>query len=98
MSFEVKQNAVKELADVLKKYYPHIEDIEVREYTKDGVHSEEFVLLTWSNGGYSTANNNCNSLSATIRNIARMIDGGVYENWELYTEMMEEKNGWERIG
>lgn len=96
MSFEVKQNAVKDLADVLKKYYPEIKDIEVRKYTKDGVHSAEFVVLTWSNGGYSTANNNCNSLSATIRNVARMIDGGVYENIHWYTEMMEEKE-WTRI-
>lgn len=93
---EKKKRFVLGLADVYCNWSCFdIKSIELKVYKKkeansDGrYHIEEFVMLTWDNGAISTANNNANSLSATARNIARMLDGGVYENLEYYEEIME---------
>ena len=84
-----KKEMVKDLAEVYKNMaWSDISDIELKKYAK-GNYEEEFIVLTWSNGAISTANNNMNSLSATARNVARMLDGGVYENLEFYEEVME---------
>lgn len=99
-----KKALVKELAEVYNqsRWGFDIADIELKVYKKkednsdSRYHIEEFVMLTWDNGAISTANNNANSLSATARNIARMLDGGVYENLEYYTEIME-SDEWESI-
>ena len=83
-----KKAMVKDLAEVYKRMkWSDIADIELKKYRK-GKYEEEFIVLTWKNGGISTANNNMNSLSATARNVAGMIDGGVYENMDLYKEIM----------
>lgn len=87
--FKGKKEMVKALAEVYKRIaWSDIADIELKKYTHANGHTHEFVLLTWTNGAISTANNNMNSISATARNIARMLDGGVYENLELYEEIM----------
>lgn len=77
--------------------YSDIDYIELRKYRhKVNNAEEEFIVLHWGNGGISTANNNMNSLSATARNVARMLDGGVYENYDYYTEIMD-SNEWDEI-
>lgn len=92
--FKGKKQMVKDLAEVYKRIaYSDIHDIELKKYYKDGK-SVEFVLLTWDNGAISTANNAINSLSATARNIANMLDGGVYQNLDFYKEVME-SDEWE---
>lgn len=86
--FTGKKAMTRDLAEVYRRCsYMGVRDIELKKYRKDG-RDAEFVLLTWTNGEVSTANNNANSLSATARNIARMLDGGVYENYEWYKEIM----------
>lgn len=90
--FKGKKELVKDLADVYKKIpYSDILDIELKKYTNENGGYQEFVMLTWSNGAISTANNNANSLSATARNVARMLDGGVYDNVDFYKEIMKSK-------
>lgn len=96
---------VKALAEVYKRMsWSDISDIELKKYT-NGKYEEEFIVLTWTNGAISTANNNMNSLSATARNVAGMLDGGVYanleyykeyENLEYYKEIMN-SNEWEEL-
>ena len=94
---EMKKELVEDLFKVYGYWFDKIGNIELKSYKKKGTeHTEEFVVLTWSNGGISTANNNINSLSATARNVARMIDGGVYENLDLYKKIME-SDEWEEI-
>lgn len=89
-----KKILVDRLETVYVTFFPYIKSIKVKAYQKLGTENvEEFILLTWKNGGISTANNNCNSLSATARNVARMIDGSVYENFELYNKIMQ-SNDW----
>lgn len=86
--FVGKKQMVKALAEVYKDIaWSDIADIELKKYRKEK-REEEFVVLTWINGGISTANNNMNSLSATARNVAKMLDGGVYENLDFYKELM----------
>lgn len=88
--FKGKKELVKDLADVYKKIlYSDILDIELKKYVNEDGGYCEFVMLTWSNGAISTANNRANSLSATARNVARMLDGGVYENVDFYKEIMK---------
>lgn len=91
--YKGKKELVKDLAEVYKKIlYSNILNIELKRYMyKDGGY-QEFVMLTWKNGAISTANNNANSLSATARNVARMLDGGVYENLDLYEEIMKSED------
>lgn len=85
-----KKQMVKDLAKIYEKIaWSDIADIELKKYIrKNTAYEVEFILLTWSNGAISTANNAINSLSATARNVARMLDGGVYENLDLYKEVM----------
>lgn len=88
--FVGKKAMVKDLAEIYKRIkYSDIADIELKKYRRSKYTTCEFVLLTWTNGGISTANNAMNSLGATARNVARMIDGGVYENLEWYKEVMD---------
>ena len=97
LELDMKKELVNELCAVYSYWFDEIDNIELKRYKKKGTeHTEEFVLLTWSNGGISTANNNINSLSATARNVARMIDGGVYENLDSYKKIME-SDEWEEI-
>ena len=92
-----KKELVKDLAEVYKKIINfHISDIELKKYVNEDGGYQEFVLLTWSNGAISTANNNANSLSATARNVARMLDGGVYENLDFYKEVMKSEH-WREV-
>ena len=93
-----KKQMVKDLSSVYKKIaWSDIADIDLKKYkTKQG-YEVEFVLLTWKNGAISTANNALNSLSATARNVAKMLDGGVYENLETYKEIMESPNWVEEL-
>lgn len=92
-----KHNLVRDLEDTICLWFPKIKWIEHFAYQKIGSKDvEEFIVLEWDSGGRSYANNNCNSLSATARNVMRMLDGGVYENVEYYEEIMESEE-WVRI-
>ena len=95
-NFIGKKALVRDLAEVYKNIrYSDIKDIELKKYVK-GRYEEEFIVLTWTNNAISTANNNMNSLSATARNVARMLDGGVYENLDFYKEIMN-SDDWEEV-
>ena len=88
-----KKSLVYELNELYTSWFNNIKKIELKGYRKKGTDNfEEFILLTWDGGGYSTASNNANSLTATAKNVARMLDGGVYENWEFYTNIMESED------
>lgn len=91
--YKGKKELVKDLAEVYKKIvYSDILDIELKRYVNDLGWDQEFVVLTWTSGAISTAPNNANSLTATARNIARMLDGGVYENLDFYKEIMKSED------
>ena len=95
--YQEKKELVKELAKAYKKYFSKIASIELKKYKKiTSGEEEEFILLTWNNGAISTANNNMNSLAATGSNVARMLNGGVYENLSYYKEIMESEE-WEEM-
>lgn len=101
-NFIGKKEIVKDLAKIYKDImYSEIADIELKKYRHiEKGYEEEFILLSWTNGAFSTANNNANSLTATCRNVARMLDGGVYENMDYYSEIMllaENKEKWEEL-
>lgn len=88
-NFKGKKQLVKDLTNVYRNIRDGaIADIELKKYLSDKGYEEEFIVLTWSNGAISTANNNMNSLTATARNVARMLDGGVYERLDYYKDIM----------
>lgn len=94
-NYKGKKELVKELSKVYKNMASSdIDTIELKKYRNEKGAEYEFVLLTWNNGAISTANNNMNSLSATARNVAKMLDGGIYENIEFYKEIMN-SDEWE---
>lgn len=95
-NFKGKKELVRQLSEVYKNImYSDIDNIELKKFRK-GNCEEEFILLRWQNGGFSTANNNMNSLTATARNVARMLDGGVYQNYDYYLEIMT-SDEWEEV-
>ena len=88
--FKGKKKMVSDLTEVYRNIiYSDIDTIELKKYKNAEGYSQEFILLTWKNGAISTANNNMNSITATARNVARMIDGGVYENLDTYRKIMK---------
>ena len=92
-----KRNLVEAMDSVMVIFFPDVRCVEYFAYQKVGSKDvEEFIILEWTSGGRSYANNSCNSLSATARNVTRMLDGGVYENIEYYQEIMESED-WVRI-
>ena len=96
---ELKQKAelVHRMEGFVCEYFHDVKWIDYCAYQKIGTpHIEEFIVLEWASGGRSYANNSCNSLSATARNVTRMLGGGVYENIEYYQEIMESED-WVRI-
>lgn len=96
-TYERKRDLVRDLDNTLAPYFPDIKWISYFAYQKIGKeHLEEFIVLEWTSGGKSYANNNCNSLSATARNVTRMLDGGVYENIDYYESIIESKE-WIKI-
>lgn len=92
-----KHDLVQAMDDVVAIYFPDVRWVEHFAYQKIGTsHIEEFIVLEWTSGGQSMANNNANSLSATARNVTRMLDGGVYENMDYYKGIMDSED-WVRI-
>lgn len=91
-----KKKLVEALSEVYKNINSDIASIELKKYISIYGCEEEFILLTWNNGAISTANNDMNSLSATARNVARMLTGGVYENVNYYKEIMQSEE-WEEV-
>jgi len=88
-----KRKLVKDLSEVYKNIaHSYIFNIELKRYVNDMGWDQEFIILTWTNGAISTAPNNANSLTATARNVARMLDGGVYENLDYYRNIMKSDN------
>lgn len=75
-NFAGKKEMVRDLAKIYQGImFSDIRDIELKKYRiKDGIREEEFIVLTWNNGAISTANNNINSISATARNVAKMLE------------------------
>lgn len=96
--FVGKTRLVRDLSNVYQEIeYADIVHIGLFKYRKKGTqHEEELIVLVRGNGAISTANNNANSLSATARNVARMLDGGVYENLDFYKKIMKSEE-WERV-
>ena len=88
--YKGKKQMVKDLTEVYRKIeWSQIANIDLKKYVNIKQEwEEEFIVLTWTNGLISTANNNMNSLSATARNVAKMLDGGVYENLDYYKSIM----------
>lgn len=93
--YKGKKELVKELSKVYKNMASSdIDTIELKKYKNKDERECEFILLTWKSGAFSTANNHMNSLSATARNVARMLDGGVYECIDFYKKIMN-SDEWE---
>lgn len=94
-----KAMLVADLEEVCKRWFNDIKSIVYHAYShtiNDREYIEEFIVLTWTNNGKSYANNNANSLSATAKNTIRMVSGGVYENIEMYEDIMGDDK-WKKI-
>lgn len=82
----------------LKRFFPDIDRLSYHAFLKKGTeHVEEFVVLTWTNGAKCVVSNNANSLSATARNVTRMLDGGCYESNDHFDTLNNLNDMWEEI-
>jgi hypothetical protein len=56
---------------------------------------QEYLVVTFNGGGISVRSINGNSDTANFREIGKLIDGGYYDEVELYTSM--EERGFTRV-
>lgn len=64
-----------------------IADVDIKAFEFDGGGSIiEFVVVTFDNGAISVANSSGNSDTANLREVARMSNGGYYDQVEWYLE------------
>lgn len=96
--YQEKNEFVKELSGVLTTI-PNVETIDYKVFVK---HCDtfdkivEFIVITFKGSGRSPGNVTGNSLSAILRDIAKRIDGGEYEELE-YLEFIEKNEEYEEL-
>ena len=65
------------------------------EYVTNHVYYQEFLVVTFDGGAISVRNVNGNSCTANFRELGKLLDGGYYEEVELYKAF--ESNGFEKV-
>ena len=76
-----------EIADVIAKNVHGIEKIVLDEFESDGI-DYCYLVVVFKGGGLSVRNCRCNSVTANIREVAEMLNGGYYEEVETYKKLM----------
>lgn len=84
-----KKRFLKALGEVLKtSKRMSIADIDLEVYLIDG-YVMEYVVITFDGGAISVANASGNSDSANLRQVAKMVNGGYYDEVEMYLEIKD---------
>lgn len=65
------------------------------EFVTNHTYHQEYLVVTFDGGGISVRSINGNSDTANFREIGKLIDGGYYDEVELYTSM--EERGFTRV-
>ena len=68
---------------------------EFNEFVTNHTYYQEYLVVTFDGGGISVRSINGNSDTANFREIGKLIDGGYYDEVELYTSM--EERGFTRV-
>lgn len=78
-----------EIANVITKNVHGIEKIFLDEFKFDGI-GYCYLVVVFKGGGLSVRNCQCNSITANIREVAEMLNGGYYREVETYNKLKEE--------
>lgn len=65
------------------------------EYVTNHTYYQEYLVVTFSGGAKSVRSANANSNTANFREIGKLIDGGYYDEMELYNTL--EARGFTRV-
>ena len=84
-----------EIANVITKNVHGIEKIFLDEFESDGIDYCYLVVVFKKyrygvGGGLSVRNCRCNSVTANIREVAEMLNGGYYDEVATYNKLKEE--------
>lgn len=77
------------IADVIAKNVWGIERIFLDEFESDGI-DYSYLVVIFKGGGLSVRNCRCNSLTANIREVAEMLNGGYYDEVATYNKLKGE--------
>ena len=80
-----------EIADVIAKNVWGIEKIFLDEFESDGI-DYSYLVVVFKGGGLSVRNCRYNSVTANIREVAEMLNGGYYREVESYTKLKGDRN------
>lgn len=59
------------------------------EFVTDYLYLQEYLVVTFDGGGISVCSANGNSNTANFRELGKLLDGGYYDEVELYNTMEE---------
>lgn len=65
------------------------------EHVTDYTYYQEYLVVTFDGGGKSVRSANGNSCTANFRELGKLIDGGYYDEMELYNTL--EERGFEKV-
>ena len=78
-----------EIANVITKNVHGIEKIFLDEFASDGI-DYSYLVVFFKGGGLSVRNCRCNSVTASIREVAEMLNGGYYDEVATYNKLKGE--------
>ena len=105
MTFDEKMTEYAKKADFIKALNPVVSDAisnisniayEVYEnVTAEHAWFKEYLVVTYLGGAKAVRNCTGNSLSANFQELAKLLDGGYYDEVAYYSSLVP--NGWERV-
>ncbi len=91
-----KKMVFDEMGRAISKALPGIRSIELDIFKTEDKGIYEYIVVTFRGGAISVRNANINSMSANLRELSKLVNGGYYNEVETYKNLKGEKKN-ERI-
>ena len=95
-TLEEKKIVFDEMGRAISKALPGIRSIELDIFKTENGKTHEYIVVTFRGGAISVRNANINSMSANLRELSKLVNGGYYNEVETYQNLKGEKKN-ERI-
>lgn len=73
--------------EVVRNYDGYIKSIELDEFTDRYGKDEQYIVITFRNGAKEARNATMDSLAVMIEEMAKMLNGGKYDEVEQYEKL-----------
>ena len=92
--YKIKKAFIDKLSEALEISTTTVKSVDYEVYQKeldqDTTYFEELIIVTFVGGAISVSSANGNSDSANFKEIARLIDGGYYDEVRFYENLLNE--------